>query len=83
MFINVQDTGQQPQTALFCYPMLPRDDKLILRKTEMAKALTVKTLENLRPTGARQEVPDGLLAPILMSFSLRLVSEWPFKIVIF
>jgi hypothetical protein len=49
----------------------------------MAKALTVKTLENLRPTGARQEVPDGLLAPILMSFSLRLVSEWPFKIVIF
>ena len=27
----------------------------------MAKALTAKTLENLRPAGDRQEVPDGLI----------------------
>ena len=27
----------------------------------MAKALTVKTLENLKPTAARQELPDGLI----------------------
>lgn len=27
----------------------------------MAKALTVKAIENIRPTAARQEVPDGLI----------------------
>ena len=27
----------------------------------MAKALTAKTLENLKVTSARQEVPDGLI----------------------
>jgi hypothetical protein len=27
----------------------------------MAKALTVKTLENLKPGPARREIPDGLL----------------------
>jgi len=53
--------GNKPRHVKFVTPKKPRRTPLIFRVENMAKALTVRTIDTLATPEARREVPDGLL----------------------
>jgi len=53
--------GNTPRHVKFVTPKKPRRTPLIFRVENMAKALTVRTIDTLATPEARREVPDGLL----------------------
>jgi len=53
--------GNKPRHVKFVTPKKPRRTPLIFRVENMAKALTVRTIDTLATPEVRREVPDGLL----------------------
>ncbi len=53
--------GNKPRQPSFVTPRRPRREPLILRVENMAKALTVRTIDTLATPATRREVPDGLV----------------------
>src|SRR5208283_1359652 len=54
--------GVTSQDRLFLLPhVTPKELPTKNQEVELAKALTVKALENIKPSEARKEIPDGLV----------------------
>jgi integrase len=52
---------------------------LLPRETVMAKALTVKTIENLKPSSSRREIPDGEVRGLYLQVFPSGTASWSFR----
>jgi hypothetical protein len=52
---------------------------LLPRETVMAKALTVKTIENLKPSSSRREIPDGEVRGLYLQVFPSGKASWSFR----
>lgn len=69
------ELGVTPPYTPFCYPSVTPEDSL----TDMAKALTTRTIEAAKPGASRREIPDPACSGLYFVVQISGVTSWALR----